>query len=302
MKSSSRAAREADLTAKIEADTERAFEERLRLNPSSAELTAEQKKEARRQIREQIRAEYQVVPPGTYRPWEIEVGTAHRDQPLQLRVKFNAAAKSATGTFLALWRVGTPPNVWRTEEPMSLAPDTFHEFEVPGNLVDDRGMLTIFFANPNDTALLFPLDEGMEVLYHEGSFGMNFARGLALIFCWMALLAALGLATASFLSFPVAAFCSLGLLIFGVCGGGVLRQVAEGTWLERNSIYQFTIQALSHFESFSPIEPLSMGRSIPWSHLADAMFMVMIVLGGFLAAMGIFIFSRRELATAQGTR
>ena len=76
----------------------------------------------------------------------------------------------------------------------------------PPNLFDDNGMLTIAFLNPNNTALLFPLDDGMEVLYREGGFGLNFARGLGIIFCWMALLAALGLAAASFLSFPVAAF------------------------------------------------------------------------------------------------
>ena len=66
--------------------------------------------------------------------------------------------------------------------------------------------------NPNDTALLFPLEDGMEVLYPEGGFALNFARGLGIIFCWMALLAALGLTAASFLSFPVAAFFSLAIL------------------------------------------------------------------------------------------
>jgi hypothetical protein len=92
---------------------------------------------------------------------------------------------------------------------MSLAPDTFHEFQIPPNLFDDKGVLTIIFVNPNDTALLFPLEDGMEVLYPEGGFALNFARGLGIIFCWMALLAALGLMAASFLSFPVAAFFSL---------------------------------------------------------------------------------------------
>ena len=74
-------------------------------------------------------------------------------------------------------------------------------------------MLTIVFLNANNTTLLFPLEDGMEVLYPEGGFALNFARGLGIIFCWMALLAALGLAAASFLSFPVAAFFSLAVLI-----------------------------------------------------------------------------------------
>src|SRR6266849_7484491 len=91
---------------------------------------------------------------------------------------------------------------------MSLAPDTFHEFDIPPNL-DENGVLTITFVNPNNTALLFPLEDGIEVLYREGSFGLNYARWLGIIFWWMALLAALGLAAASFLSFTVAAFVAL---------------------------------------------------------------------------------------------
>ncbi len=165
-----------------------------------------------------MKAAYQVVPPGAYREWQIDLGFAKnylRGKPLQLRVKFNAAQKSASGTFQALWQVGVPESgkYWRTEEaPMSLAPDTFHEFQIPADLFDDKGVLSIVFVNPNQTALLFPLEDGMEVLYPESGFGLNFARGLGIIFCWMALLAALGLTAASFLSFPVATFFSLAML------------------------------------------------------------------------------------------
>ena len=67
--------------------------------------------------------------------------------------------------------------------------------------------------------MVFPLGEDMEVLYREGGFGLNFARGLGIIFCWMALLAALGLAAASFLSFPVAAFVSVAALIMVFSAG-----------------------------------------------------------------------------------
>src|SRR2546426_3762343 len=50
---------------------------------------------------------------------------------------------------------------------MRLAGDTFHEIPIPPNLFDDNGVLTIDFINRNDTALLFTLKEGMEVLYRE---------------------------------------------------------------------------------------------------------------------------------------
>ena len=89
--------------------------------------------------------------------------------------------------------------------------------------------MTIVFLNANQTALLFPLDEGMEVLYPQSSFALNFARGLGVIFCWMALLAALGLAAASFLSFPVAAFFSMAMLVLVFSSGTLAETVAEGT-------------------------------------------------------------------------
>ena len=83
--------------------------------------------------------------------------------------------------------------------------------------------------NPNETALLFPLEDGMEVLYPEGGFALNFARGLGIIFCWMALLAALGLAAASFLSFPVATFFSLAMLVVVLSSGTLADAVESGS-------------------------------------------------------------------------
>ena len=112
---------------------------------------------------------------------------------------------------------------------MSLSPDTFHEFQIPANLLDDKGMLAIAFLNVNDTALLFPVEDGMEVLFPEGGFALNFTRGLGIIFCWMALLAAIGLMAASFLSFPVAAFFSMAVLAVVLSCGTLAETVASGS-------------------------------------------------------------------------
>ncbi|HET7624934.1 MAG TPA: hypothetical protein VFM25_06670, partial [Verrucomicrobiae bacterium] len=186
-------AKEKSHSDEIDAETERLFQERIEKSPVA---TAAERAEVRRQIREQVKANFQVVPPGYARTWKIDLGlkkNSLRDQPLQLRVKFNAADKSASGTFDGLFQVGVPKEtqLWQSE-PMSLAPDTFHEFQIPPNLFDENGVLTITFINPNNTSLLFSSEEGMEVLYREGGFALNFARGLGIIFCWMALLAALG--------------------------------------------------------------------------------------------------------------
>lgn len=305
-----------DVQAEIEKNARDILQERLKRAPvSQVDLP-----EVQKQIVEQVKAEYQIVPPDYIKTWEIKLGSKAKSlqgQPLQLRIKFNAAQKSASGTFVGLWRVGVPPKTkyWVSDPPMSLAPDTYHEFEIPADLFDANGTLTIAFRNLNDAALLFPLEDGMEVLYREGTFGMNFARGLGIIFCWMALLAAVGLASASFLSFPVAAFLSLALLIMALSSGTLANVVSDGT-IDTNSAanpnpvvtsldvviipaFKVALKIINLARDFSPIDSLSSGRSITWGQLGLAFVQIVVVLGGVFAVCGIFIFSRRELAQAQ---
>ena len=312
-------AKEKNYNAEIDAEAARVLQDRLKTSP----VTTVDLPEVQKQIREQVKAAYQVVQPGYSREWQIDLGFAKnylRDQPLQLRVKFNAAQKSASGTDLALWEAGVPgtAKLWRTEMPMSLAPDTFHEFQIPPNLFDTNGWLTIIFVNPNDTALLFPLEDGMEVLYPEGGFALNFARGLGIIFCWMALLAALGLAAASFLSFHVATFFSLAMLVVVMSSGTLADAVESGTVGVGNEetgvaghsyadvvlipMFKGILTIIGLVENFSPIDSLSSGRAITWGELGLAFGQIVLLLGGIIALAGIVLFRRRELATAQGTQ
>ena len=201
---------------------------------------------------------------------------------------------------------------------MSLAPDTFHEFAIPPDLFDANGVLTIAFRNANPTALLFPLDDGLEVLYPEGGFGLNFARGLGIIFCWMALLSALGLMAASFLSFPVATFFSLAMLLVALSSGMLADSVESGSVAAGNEetgqaghsvadvvlipAFKGVLAVISLVKSYSPIEALSSGRSITWAELGLAFAQVVLLVGGVFAVTGIIFFNRRELATAQSTQ
>ena len=274
----------------------------------------------RDQIRQQIKAGLQVVPPGFLRRWTIDLGVRKnflRDQPLFLKVKFFAAKTNASGTYLGLWQIGPTNSAQVSSQPMSLAADTFHEFQIPANLFDESGRLTIDFYNRNDSALLFPLEEGLEVLYREGGFGLNYARGLAIILCWLALLAALGLSAASLLSFPVAAFFSLSVLIVALSSGTISSVVSEGTvmgtdhdngaaashWVDTVMVPLFTLvlKVVNPVQNFSPIESLSTGRSITWGQLGLACAHIVLLMGGGVALVGMAIFNFRELATAQGS-
>ena|SRR5665213_601386 len=309
--------------AEIDAETERRLQASLKSKPvDNVDLP-----EARRQIREQVKAQFQLVPPDYTREWKINVGFAKnflRDKPLQLRVKFNAANQSPSGTFVGLWQIGDSDSTNFVQlPPMHLAPDTesshaVHEFEIPPNLFDKDGVLTISFTNPNDTTLLFPLEDGMEVLYPEGGFAMNFARGLGIIFCWMALLAALGLSAASFLSFPVATFFSLAMLVVVLSSGTLADAVENGTvgagdeekGIAGHSLadvvlipmFKGILAVVNLTKNVSPIDLLSTGRAISWGQFGLAFGQIVLLLGGIIAVIGIVLFNRRELATAQGNQ
>lgn len=311
-------AKEVNSEAEIESETDRILKDRLK----NSEVEKIYVPEVRRQIREMVMADLQLVPQSYMRTWKIELGFAKerlKDKPLQLRVKFNSAQKSPSGTFTLVWAVGVEEEqkLWRSE-PMSLAPDTFHEFQIPANLFDKNGQLRVSVLNPNPTALLFSLDEGLEVLYPEGGFTLNFARGLGIIFCWLAVMAAMGLMAASFLSFPVATFFSLALLTVVMSSGMLAETVESGSVAAGNEetgesghsvfdvvlipAFKGLLQLIKLVQGYSPVDALSTGRSIEWSELGMAFAQIVVLIGGFFAVLGIIFFNRRELATAQGTQ
>ena len=55
-------------------------------------------------------------------------------------------------------------------------------------------------------------------------------------------------------------------------------------------------------KQFSPIDALSVGRSISWQQLGLAFGLIVVLFGGIISSIGAAIFSRRELATTQGTQ
>jgi len=281
----------------------------------------------RREILEQLKADYQLVPPMTlsspgYRRWDLNLGinpAKIKGKPLYIRTKFYAGNAAFSGTVTAMWQAGVPgtAKIWRSE-PMSLAPDTFHEIEIPPDLFDKNGDITVVFINLSDVPLIFPMEDGIELLYPAGSFVWNFARGLGIILCWMALLAALGLATASYLSFPVAAFVAMAALVLAFSTGIMTTAISEGILSKYDEqthqfipsildiifipLFKAILAVVSPVKQFSPIDKLTTGRLITWAELAQAILIVVALVGGLLAVVGNYLFYKRELAAGEATK
>jgi len=143
-------------------------------------------------------------------------------------------------------------------------------------------------------------------------------RGMAIIFFWLTLMAAIGLMAASFLSFPVATFFSLALLTVVLSSGTLSDAVDSGTVAAGNEekgiaghsvadvvlipAFKGILSVVQLVQNYSPIDALSTGRSVSWTELGTAFVQIVLVLGGFFALFGIICFNRRELATTQGTQ
>jgi len=148
----------------------------------------------------------------------------------------------------------------------------------------------------------------------QGTFASLARRKISFTSCR---LAAIGLSAASFLSFPVAAFFAMSLMTIVMFSGTLTSAVEEGTVMGTDHetgrpvnpamdaimlpVFKGLLTIITLTKSFSPVDALSTGRSITWAMLAQAVVQIVFLLGGLFALFGIVVFTRRELATAQGT-
>ena len=298
----------------LDAEVENQLQTRLAKNPLPADANLA---EVRKQMRDQIKSLNEVIRPGYLRRWNIDLGVAGplpKDKPLFLRVKFMSSQYSTKPlTYPTFWEFGPAesPNRLRHRRPLTTA--TFHEIPLNPNLVDAKGVLTIDCVNPaeNRDALVFSLEEGLEVLYAEAGFGVNFVRALLIILLWLGFFAALGLAAASFMTFPVAAFFSLSMLVIGLGSTMISTVVSEGSYLGGAAggfapsvidklmlgVFKVLLFLTKLVLDFSPIDALSTGRSVTWLMLGQATAQILLLVTGLLATFGIAVFNRRELAT-----
>ena len=235
-----------------------------------------------------------------------------------MRVKFYPNSTNETGLYKGLWFFSKPGSRERNDyDPFALASGAPQEFRVRADLPDSQGRILVHYQNLENITLIFPLDEGIQILYRDGGFGLNFARGLGILLAWLSLLSAIGLSAASVSSFPVATFFSLSILLVVFSSGTLSESVQDQNVLSgRPDEYQ-TIRPIANavllpifrgilaliktVDVASPVESLSNGESITWSILGMAWLQVVGAFGGLVAAIGIWLFSRRELATAQGS-
>jgi len=166
----------------------------------------------------------------------------------------------------------------------------------------DDGYLAVGFVNLpqyNDTTVIFPEKDGIEVLYKSDSFTANYIRATVLVLLRLIFLASLGIFAATFLSFPTAVLFCLVIFATGTISGFIFESFGSlvgGTQL----IYTFTVKPLvrmlPQFDKVNPARFLVPARLLSWTLLAKVAVIMVSIKAVILFLLGILVFNHKEIA------
>ena len=254
-------------------------------------------------LEQQKRMERRAAGPGDRLVWQFEnVWPADPGSSIFVRYKYDVSYNPADLQIIGNWFVGDsrayPYRGYGLERKDLIR--TFHELEVPAEAVADDGFLSVGFLNMpvNGPVVIFPFEDGLEVLYKKTSWEDNFVRAALLILWRLLFLICMGILAATFLSFPVALL--LCLLVF--FAGTVNEFIVESIDILSETvgmIYAFTVEPLlkllPQFDKYNGGDYLVTGRFIGWSAVAQAGGLMVAVKGGLLFALSVLIFSFKEI-------
>jgi len=242
--------------------------------------------------------------------WEFNnVKPLDPNASLFIRFKYDVSVNPADLQVYSRWRIGDIRQIrygTKRETPIHEFDRrdlirTFHEIEVPADAVAEDGYLAVRFLNVplNNTVVIFPLEDGLEVLYKADTFTANFLRAGSLILFRLIFLACLGILASTFLSFPVAILLCLVIFFTATISGFCLESF---DFLSENlsSMYSYTlrpiIQLLPQFDKFNPTKFLVPARLLSWSLLAKVVGLMVCIKAFLLLLLALLIFSFREIA------
>jgi len=179
--------------------------------------------------------------------------------------------------------------------------NAFREMEARAAAVAEDGYLAVGFINPplNETVVIFPLEDGLEVLYKADTFTGNFVRGMLLVLCRLVFLACLGVLAGSFLSFPVAILFCLVIFLMGTASGFILESfdsLSQNIGLVYTYSVKGLIQLLPQFDKVNPSKFLVPARLMSWAFLGRVALVMVGVKAILLLLVALVIFRFRELA------
>jgi hypothetical protein len=296
--------------ADVQKEVETTYNDLLKKDQLDAIYRNMTRAEVFKQLTNRFRLEKRAAAVGQWLVWEFHNVKVHDpNQSLFVRFKYDVSVTPQDEQVYGQWQVGDPRQEggrtqMRTPIAEQMRKDSvrkFHELKVPASVVAPDGYLAVGFYNPplNQTVVLFPLEDGLEVLYKADTFTGNFVRATLLILCRLVFLACLGALAASFLSFPVAILFCVVIFVTGTASGSIVESFGYmGQNISR--IYTYTVQGiiqlLPQFDKYSPTKFLVPARLMTWGFLGQVALVMVMIKGLLLLLLALLIFSFRELA------
>ena len=292
--------------------------------------------DVRRQLARQVRREFMdqqraIAPASLDEGGELDarvymfpgLGAARRDRTnLTLRYEFHIGRSESTDHYPVVFDF---IDVGEQVEQIYV-PEQWHSLLVPPDWIGEDGVLRIRILNggfsktpseaslmffPNGATLFFDSD-GLEVMWQASSFEANFLRAMLINWVKLAFLGILGLAAATFLSFPVAVMLAFTVFIGGSLAPFIAMSIDEfqidpaTIWPLR--MVQWGVVGVAYsaewllrpFGEASPNVLVVEGRLVPWRGVLTNILQIGIFWSGCALLVGWWAFRRRELATYSG--
>lgn len=239
-----------------------------------------------------------------------EIGQV-RVKPITLRYKIQAGGNDPRTVFKVSFTIPGQANFVVREVPLNTA----MTLSIPPSAVDEHGRLQLTVTNGDESTHV--ANEGtmalaadcFNIFYSAGSYRLNFFRVVLVLWLKLSFLAMVAIAASTFLSFPVAAMISFGVLLIAEGASFVWEALNyyDATVDGKFDIARFIVRMVSlpiawtfkHYSDITPVQSLSNGEIVSWS----VVLWSVILLGGtsaILYTVGVAIFRRRELATYSG--
>ncbi len=316
----------------LERETEARYQEFLAQSADTTPLS-HTRGVFRKQALDELLQQHRTIDPGEAREFTFNglADLRSSGRPFTLKYSFNSGSNNPATLYRVTFVVGnilafTRQAALKTAQTVTLPDDLLppnltteqRESErrrILADLIDEQGRLLIQIINgdprlnaANPYPMTFPPD-GLQVLYADGPYETNFLRVALVLWCKLALIAAIGVAAGTFLAFPVASLTTLALL-FILESAAFLKESLESyqSVTEQGiDVVAFTarliavpiIYLVGWYAQLTPTASLADGIMVPWSHLVRAAVLLACVAAAALL-LGWLVFRKRELATYSG--
>lgn len=268
--------------------------------------------EVYRALRRSLLVQAFSVPAGGRASWRFRVSPRpDPGRPFVLQFRFEKSVMDLEPV-QGRWVFERPGDTRRREVAGTYRPRAIHTVPVPLEAIGPDGILRVHYENvdPTPALLLFDPDDGLMLLPYRGTFAANYVRALLVLYARLAFLAALGLATGTLFSLPVAAFASVSTAFLLLLGDYIERMAGQGAFfgtepaagwvaLVLDRLFALVFQALAFvvrpLRGADPLDLLATGRWVGWGFVGQEFLVQMVIYGGVMALGCAAIFRRREL-------